>query len=119
MLINEVFDNEKTGSFISTISRGANFLQKGRGALRAGAAMAGIAATAAGNVAPFIGPAMTLMRLPQFGDQLVNNMQEYAHSVQRGEDAWITLDAVDTAITLQTIEGDYFTTVYALDLLLQ
>jgi hypothetical protein len=29
------------------------------------------------------------------------------------------MDAVDTAITLQTIEGDYFTTVYALDLLLQ
>lgn len=42
----------------------------------------------------------------------------YGHHLQNGDNAFADLDAIDIAVNIQNAGGNYFVTMYALDLLL-
>jgi len=53
------------------------------------------------------------------GNDLVQACSEYKRDVEAGKDsAWIDLDAIDAAVDVQTMTGDYFVTMAVMDTLL-
>ncbi|HON07759.1 MAG TPA: RHS repeat-associated core domain-containing protein, partial [Verrucomicrobiota bacterium] len=51
--------------------------------------------------------------------ELIESAHSYLKSAATGDSAMIDLDAVSTAIAVQDMTGDYFTTMYVLDALLE
>ena len=119
LFLNEVLINPKTGGYLNSIRSGSGVINSGRRAAKMALMIGAAAAYSAGQVTGVAGQVMSLIQSPELANQLVGNMQSYARAVESGDDAMVTLEAVETTLTLQQIEGDYFTTMWALDMLLQ
>ena len=108
-LARDFLDHVQTGTKNSNIR---TFLSKvavnSQKAARAAVILAGAAGAAAGA---YNAGAATM--------GLVQNLQDYQRAAASGDDAWITLEAATTAVTIQNMTGDNYVTSAALGLLLQ